>query len=230
MGAGRLRVVRQLLTESVLLASLGGALGIALALWGVRVLTSLLANGREDFTLRAGLNWHVLTVAAGLSVLTGVLFGLAPAIQSTGIDVMPALKNDLGQPARSAARLRFLIAAQLAIALLVLVAAGLFTRTLSNLNSIQLGFNRENLLLFEIDAQQAGHRNPEIADFLPESTGTISGDSRRPQCDSFEGFDNRRWGDGFPIERPRKTGRYNEGSGCRAYLFYHHADSDLNGP
>jgi macrolide transport system ATP-binding/permease protein len=165
MGAGRLRVVRQLLTESVLLASLGGALGIALALWGVRVLTLLLANGREDFTLRAGLNWHVLAVAAGLSVLTGVLFGLAPAIQSTRIDVMPALKNDLRQPARSAARLRFLIAAQLAIALLVLVAAGLFTRTLSNLNSIQLGFNRENLLLFEIDAQQAGHRNPEIADF-----------------------------------------------------------------
>jgi predicted permease len=165
LGAGRLRVVRQLLTESILLAGLGGALGIALALWGVRALTLLLANGRDNFTLRAGLNWHVLAVAVALSVLSGVLFGLAPAFRATRVDAMPALKNDLRQRARPAARLRFLIAAQLAIALLVLVAAGLFTRTLSNLNAIQLGFNRENLLLFEIDAQQAGHRNPEIADF-----------------------------------------------------------------
>jgi predicted permease len=165
MGAGRLRVVRQLLTESVLLASLGGALGIVLALWGVHVLTLLLANGRENFTLHAELNWHVLAVAAALSVLSGVLFGLAPAIQSMRVDLIPALKNDLRQSARPAARLRFLIAAQLAIALLVLVAAGLFTRTLSNLNAIQLGFNRENLLLFELDAWQAGHRDPEIANF-----------------------------------------------------------------
>jgi macrolide transport system ATP-binding/permease protein len=125
----------------------------------------LLANGRENFTLHAELNWHVLAVAVALSVLSGVLFGLAPAIQSTHVDVMPALKNDLGQSGRPTARLRFLIAAQLAIALLMLVAAGLFTRTLSNLNAIQLGFNRENLLLFEVNAQQAGYRDPEIADF-----------------------------------------------------------------
>src|SRR5262249_22016923 len=72
MGAGRLRVVRQLLTESVLLASLGGALGIALAVWSVRVLTLLLANGRENFTLHTELNWRVLAVAAVLSVLSGV--------------------------------------------------------------------------------------------------------------------------------------------------------------
>ena len=165
VGAGRLRVVGQLLTESVLLAALGGALGIALAFWGVRFLTLLLANGRENFTLRAELNWHVLALAVALSVLSGIVFGLAPAIQSTRVDVMPVLKNDLRRTARPAARLRFLIAAQLAIALLVLVAAGLFIRTLSNLNAIQLGFNRENLLLFELDARQAGYRDPEIANF-----------------------------------------------------------------
>ena len=79
---------------------------------------------------------------------------------------MPRVPQSVRLPwVRPSARLRFLIAAQLAIALLVLVAAGLFTRTLSNLKAIQLGFNRENLLLFEIDAQQAGHRNPEIVDF-----------------------------------------------------------------
>src|SRR6185312_6982952 len=71
MGAGRWRVIRQLLTESVLLASLGGTLGIVLATWGIRVLTALLANGRENFTLRAELNWHVLGATIALSIFTG---------------------------------------------------------------------------------------------------------------------------------------------------------------
>lgn len=165
VGAGRLRVIRQLLTESILLASLGGALGIALAIWGIRSLTLLLANGRANFTLRAELNWHVLGVAVGLSVLTGVLFGLAPAIQATRVDVLPALKNQERSSTRRGARLRFLIVCQIAIALLVLVAAGLFTRTLANLNAIQVGFQRENLLLFQVDGRRAGHRDPEIGDF-----------------------------------------------------------------
>jgi ABC-type antimicrobial peptide transport system permease subunit len=88
VGAGRLRVIRQLLTESVLLASLGGVLGIMFAIWGMRFLTLLLANGRTNFTLRAELNWRVLAVAVALSVLTGVVFGLAPAMQSTRVDVV----------------------------------------------------------------------------------------------------------------------------------------------
>src|SRR5690242_14870149 len=79
LGAGRFRVVRQLLTESVMLASLGGAFGVAFAIWGVRTLTYLLSNGRENFTLRAELNWHVLAATAALSLLCGLLFGLAPA-------------------------------------------------------------------------------------------------------------------------------------------------------
>ena len=83
MGAGRLRLVRQLLTESMLLGSLGGIAGVAFAVWGIRFLTLLLANGQENFTLHAELNWHVLGAALALSLLTGVLFGLAPAIQAT---------------------------------------------------------------------------------------------------------------------------------------------------
>jgi ABC-type antimicrobial peptide transport system permease subunit len=79
LGAGRWRVVRQLLTESVLLATLSGALGILIAVVGMRVLTQLLANGQEGFTLHAELNWHVLLVTLALSLLCGVLFGLAPA-------------------------------------------------------------------------------------------------------------------------------------------------------
>ena len=93
VGASRFRVVRQRLTESVALASLGGVLGVLFALWGIRFLSLLLASGQPNFIPRAELNWNVLGVAAALSLLTGVVFGLAPALQATRVDVLPALKE-----------------------------------------------------------------------------------------------------------------------------------------
>jgi predicted permease len=164
LGAGRFRVVRQLLTESVMLASLGGAFGVLFAIWGVRSLTFLLSNGQENFTLHAELNWKVLCVTAALSVVCGLLFGLAPAIQSTRPDVMPALKNGRGGGPRRRGQ-HVLVVAQIAISFLILVAAGLFVRTLNKLHSVQLGYSRENILLFSLNARQAGHRDPEIATF-----------------------------------------------------------------
>jgi macrolide transport system ATP-binding/permease protein len=162
LGAGRFRVVRQLLTESVMLASLGGTFGVLFAIWGVRSLTLLLSNGQENFTLRAELNWKVLGVTAALSVVCGLLFGLAPAIQSTRPDVMPALKDGRGGGPRRRAQ-HVLVVAQIAISFLLLVGAGLFVRTLNKLHSIQLGYARENILLFSLNARQAGHRDPEMA-------------------------------------------------------------------
>jgi len=129
MGAGRFRVIRQLLTESVLLASIGGVLGVAFAIWGIRFLTLLLANGRENFTLHPHLNCHVLGAAVALSLLTGLLFGLAPALQATRVDVMPALKEtQAGQPGsqrsfRRASLSQMLVVTQIGISLLMLVAA-----------------------------------------------------------------------------------------------------------
>jgi predicted permease len=174
VGAGRFRVIRQLMTESALLASIGGAVGVAFAIWGIRFLTFLLANGREDFTLRPDLNWHVLGAAFTLSLLTGLLFGLAPALQATRVDVIPALKEArAGQPGtqrsyRRASLSQVLVVTQIGMSLLMLVAAGLFVRTLSNLQSIQLGFNRESVLLFRMNARQAGHRDPEILTFYSD--------------------------------------------------------------
>ena len=167
LGAGRFRVVRQLLTESVMLASLGGALGVLFAIWGVRSLTLLLSNGQQNFTLHAELNWNVLGVTAALSVVCGLLFGLAPAIQSTRPDVMPALKSGRGGGPRRRAQ-HVLVVAQIAVSFLILVAAGLFVRTLNNLHSVQLGYARENILLFSLNARQAGHRDPEIATFYAD--------------------------------------------------------------
>lgn len=156
LGAGRFRIVRQLLTESVMLASLGGAVGVLFAMWGTRLLTSLFARGQENFTLHAELNWKVLGVTAALSVACGLLFGLAPALKATRPDVMPDLKNRRGGGPRRRAQ-HVLVAAQVAFSFLILVAAGLFVRTLGNLHSVELGYARENILLFTLPARQAGH-------------------------------------------------------------------------
>jgi macrolide transport system ATP-binding/permease protein len=171
LGAGRFRIIRQLLTESVLLAALGGTLGVAFAIWGIRFLTLLLADGRENFTLRAELNWHVLAMVAGLSLLTGMLFGLAPALQSTRMDFLPASR---GHGFRRLSLGRILMVSQIAVTLLILIAAGLFVRTLSNLASIQLGFNRENLLTFQLNARQAGQRDPGIVAFYNDLRSQFS--------------------------------------------------------
>jgi macrolide transport system ATP-binding/permease protein len=180
LGAGRPRIIRQLLTESVLLAVLGGTLGVAFAIWGIRFLTLLLANGQENFTLRAELNWHVLAVVAGLSLITGILFGLAPAMQSTRMDFMPSLKESRtgearGHRFRRMSLSRILMVSQIAVTVLILVVAGLFVRTLSNLASIQLGFNRENVLTFLLNARQAGHNDPEIVAFYNDLRRQFSG-------------------------------------------------------
>ena len=171
IGAGRPRIVRQLLTESVLLASLGGVAGLLVAVWGMRFLTPLLANGRTGFTLRAEMNWRVLTAAAALSLLTGVLFGLAPALQATRVDLMSALKAtrvDRLRPMRAlhGIRLRHLLVAfQIAVAVIMVVAAGLFVRTLSNLQSVELGFDRDHVLLFQVDASKGGHEDQQVVAF-----------------------------------------------------------------
>jgi predicted permease len=180
LGAGRWRVVRQLLTESVLLATLSGALGILIALAGMRVLTRLLANGEEAFTLHAELDWHVLLVTLGLSVACGVLFGLAPALQATRPALMPKLKDrSVSEPG---VRLRVarptltqaLVVAQIATSLLLLVGAGLFVRTLSNLQAVSLGYNGDNVLLFQVNAPRAGYPQSKVVDFYADLRRRLS--------------------------------------------------------
>jgi macrolide transport system ATP-binding/permease protein len=176
LGAGRARVMRQLLTESLLLSFCGGLLGILFAALGIRGLTWLLANGRENFTLRAELDWRVLAFTLLVVMVTGVLFGLAPAVQATKVDITPALKESRASMPRGRMR-RFsipfglshvLMVSQIAISLLLVAAAGLFVRTLENLQSVNLGFNRENLLLFSLDAAQAGYKGAGIDSFYAE--------------------------------------------------------------
>ena len=172
LGAGRFRLARQLLTESVMMAVMGGLLGMGLATLGIRFLTLLLTNGRDNFPVAVGIDWRVLSFTLLIALATGVLFGLAPALQATKVDVTPALKESRASAARTGARrgLPFglshvLVVSQIAISLLVVAAAGLFVRSLAKLHSVNLGFNSENILLFNLDAGKAGYQKPAFKHF-----------------------------------------------------------------
>ena len=167
VGAGRWRLVRQLLTESLLLAALGGAVGVLFALWGNRALlaltdkdTGILPNGID-----LNLNWRVLTFTLAVSLLTGVLFGLAPAWRATSHDLTTAIKQGRRTTGAVSRLSKGLIVAQVALSLLLLVGAGLFIRTLYNLQRINLGFNQENLLLFRLQPQQSGYKDEKLMRF-----------------------------------------------------------------
>ena len=180
IGAGRWRIIRQLLTESALLASIGGATGVLVAHWSVPVLRVMLASG-SSFILRAELNWHVLAATAALTIVAGFLFGLAPALQATRVDVMPVLKESrTAEPRRRlpVSLSQMLVVTQIAISLILVAAAGLFVRTLSNLQSLDLGFTRQNVLVFKLNAKQAGHQSRELLSFyrgLEQRFSTIPG-------------------------------------------------------
>jgi len=167
VGAGRSRLIRQLLTESLLLASIGGAVGVLFAFWGRRALM-MLADKDTDF-LPSGvdlpLNWRVLAFTIANSLLTGVLFGLAPAWRATRLDVTTSLKQGRRATGVVSRLSKGLVIAQVALSLLLLAGAGLFIRTLYNLQRIDVGFNQENLLLFSLQPAQAGYKDDRLVQF-----------------------------------------------------------------
>lgn len=159
IGAGRARVVRQLVTESLALSCVGGAIGVGVTIGAQQWMTALVTNGLAPFAVGADLNLKVLAVAIGLSVVTGLLFGLAPALQATRRTTMPALKEARAQTSyawRSSKGRRILLIAQVAITLVMLVSAGLFVRTLRNYQAIDVGYSTDHLLTFALRTAQAG--------------------------------------------------------------------------
>ncbi len=154
LGAGRWRLARQLLTESLLLAGLGGALGLLVAWWGTRLLLSLLARGETPLHLSFSPNLRMLGFTAAVAALTGVLFGLAPAFLATRVELQSALKQDAPELSGRGARLSFgqvFVVAQVALSLLLLIGAGLFVRTLQQLQRVDTGFARENVLALKLE-------------------------------------------------------------------------------
>jgi predicted permease len=154
LGAGRLRLMRQLLTESLLLAALGGGLGLLFAQGGTRLLQNVMALASDPISLSLAPDIRVLLFTTGAALSTGLLFGLAPALRGSRLDLAAALKGNAGSVAGSATRqrsLQALVIAQVGLSVLLLVGAGLFVRTLRHLKGLDAGFNRENVVLFDIN-------------------------------------------------------------------------------
>lgn len=165
LGASRWRLIRQLLTESILLAVLGGLFGILFAVWIKDGLIAVsLWGGRGMPSLQPQLDWRVLSFTFGLSLLTGLIFGLAPAWRTTRIDLTPSLKES-GRSSSAVHRSllsRGLVVVQVALSLVLLVGAGLFVRTLLNLQRVDPGFNTNNLLLFEVQPSLIGYKDEKL--------------------------------------------------------------------
>lgn len=150
VGAARRRVIRQLLTESLLLAILGAAAGLLFALWGGRLLVRLLSTADYPVQLHVTPDLHVLAFTSAVALLTGMLFGLAPALRATSIAPHQTLKENARGAIPGASRLslgKLLVIAQVALSLVLLVVTGLFLGTLRNLLTADLGFDRHNVLL-----------------------------------------------------------------------------------
>jgi predicted permease len=159
MGAGRWRLVRQALTESTVLALAGGAAGLLVSVWGSGALVALTA-GDSINPLETHPDLRVLAFTAALSLATGILFGLAPALRIGAFNPGSALKENSRGLTESGRRLsagRALVAGQVALSLVLLIVAGLFLRTLTNLKNVNLGYARDKLLTVRVDAVEAGY-------------------------------------------------------------------------
>ena len=145
MGATRGRLIRQLLTESLVLSGLGGALGLVVGYWSRQLL---------PFGQTVPIDWRVFAFVGGVSVFTGLAFGLVPAFRATRVDLAGAMKeNSRGVVGSRTILSRGLLVAQVAISLVLLIGAGLFLRTLNNLRAVDVGFNPHNLLIFRVNPQ-----------------------------------------------------------------------------
>ena len=167
LGARRTRLISQLLMESLLLSGLGGALGLLIGRWGSRLLVTFAGSDDRPLPFTPHLDGRVLGFTFAVSVLTALLFGLAPILHSLRVDVAPALKSGTAFEASSGRRRWYsmgnvLVVAQVTLALVALASAGLLVRTLRNLKGVDLGFDASNVLVFSINPSLAGYKPTEI--------------------------------------------------------------------
>src|SRR5476651_784805 len=166
IGASRARIVSQLLAEALLLSSLGAAFGTGLAWWGRSLLLALRPFGNTEVVLDLSLDFRVLGFTIASAVATALLFGLAPALRATRVDLATEFQGGartIGGGGRSSLS-QGLMVVQIALSLVLLVSTGLFVRTLRNLDDVSAGFNRRGLILFQVDATAAGHTRAEYTD------------------------------------------------------------------
>jgi predicted permease len=160
LGSGRLRIVRQLLIESLLLGIAGGLAGVGLAFWGSRSLLALMAQGRNPVSLSVHPDLGLLSFALALSLITALVFGIVPALRATDVDPSRSIAHNARSAGVAHHRLgKSLVILQVAISLVLVVGAGLLARTVTNLRSFYPGFNRENVLLFSVNPSIVGYQD-----------------------------------------------------------------------
>jgi predicted permease len=168
LGARRSRIMSQLLIEGLAMSVAGGCFALLVGRWGARLLLSLAGTGPRGLNLDPQLDLRVLTFTFGLSVLTTLIFSLAPALRSLRVDLTPALKSGSGASESTTGRGRWLslgnalVVTQVTLAIVALVSAGLLLRTLKNLRGSDLGFNPTNVLVFSINARTAGYKQEQL--------------------------------------------------------------------
>jgi predicted permease len=169
LGARRGRIVSQLLIESLLLSLAGGALGLLIGRWGSRVIILMVKTElSEPSPFMASFDWRVLAFTFAVALIAAILFGLAPALRSLRVDLTPSLKSGSAASAGDARQGRWftlgsgLVVAQVTLAIVALMGAGLLLRTLTNLKSVELGFDPKNILLFGVDPSLAGYKPAQI--------------------------------------------------------------------
>jgi putative ABC transport system permease protein len=169
LGAGRWRIARQLLTESLLLSLVGGLLGLLLAWWGTKALIALSPPGLMDLR-GVSVSLPVLAFTFALTLLTGIIFGLVPAVEATRFDLNDSLKEggkNIGGGSRTQRLRSLFVVTQVALALVLLVGAGLFMKSLSRLRSVDPGFNSKNLLTMRVNLPERKYEtDPKVLDFF----------------------------------------------------------------
>ncbi len=177
MGAGRARLTRQLFAESVLLALAGGCSGVLLADWGSRILFAMASPPGHVLPIKVGIDPLVLLFTLAVSIATAVLFGLMPALRATRVDLVPGLKENWANlPNPSLPRLhsrKVLVVVETALSLVLLISAGLFVRTLGNLESQDLGFHSDRVLLFALDPSRQDYKGQRAVHFYEDLLGRI---------------------------------------------------------
>ncbi|MGA9772905.1 MAG: ABC transporter permease [Blastocatellia bacterium] len=178
LGASRGRLLRQLLAESILLTAMGGLLGILLAGWGLNSLLNLLAGGPNPIRLSISPDLRLIAYTAAVLGFTVLMFGLVPALRATSVDVAPTLKENSSGVIGGRNRIgvgKILVVIQVALSLLLLVGAGLFVRTLSNLKSLGLGFKPETVLIATADPGLVGYKGKRAINLYREILERIAG-------------------------------------------------------
>ncbi len=167
MGASRTRVLRQMLTESILLSVIGGIAGLLLSIWLTDVLMSMIPDGTPR-PEHIGIDYRILTFALGVSVLTGVLFGIVPALQASKLDVTSALKEGgrSGEGHRRTSARSLLLISEVALSLMLLVGAGLLIKSFLRLQEVRPGFNPHNVLMASVSLPGAKYKDQQFAEFF----------------------------------------------------------------